>query len=223
MANKDKSGKLDEKELKESMGEDIAILLKQLKEDYFEQTKYLSIPSKIDFIKGELKDVEIVEMDRSMLSHYREVVRYCGSVNFEGNRLFREFLENELHKLEKALLDQKTQPQQIQFEFINNFDHVLEEKIYKYFHEKLVKGKFINEDTLHTYLELAFEKQTAPAEMFDFLRNQTKTTSKVRKIFYKYWNELAGHQHGTKDRYVKLYTNYFNGFKFESEKTNFSK
>jgi len=116
------------------MGENVAFLLNQLKEDYFEQTKYLSIPSKIDFIKGELKNCEIVEIDRIMLTHKREVIRYGGSVIFEGNRLFRVFLENELDKLEKTLMEQETQPKQIHFkDFFNNLDETKINEIQKAF------------------------------------------------------------------------------------------
>lgn len=99
---KDKNEKISVETLKEGYDENVSTLLKQLKEDYFKQTKYLSIPSKIDFIiKVELKEVEIVKdyFHSTYIQTKKEVVKYADSVVYGGNVLYRKFLEKELHRL----------------------------------------------------------------------------------------------------------------------------
>jgi hypothetical protein len=215
-----------EEELRPRFGSNVAYTFDKMKHLYFENTKYLSTQSKIDFIDSELLDCETFKTNpnlRDMIASNIELKTFTVNVFRETNQLYIRFLEDELDKLKKTFREQEDKTKQSRFEFTNNLDHVSEEKVYEYFHEKLVKGKFINEDTLHEYIKLAFEEQTTPTEKFNFFRDQTRTNSKIKKIYYNYWNELAGHQYGTKEKYVKLYCHYFNGFKFESEKTNFSK
>lgn len=109
-----------------------------------------------------------------------------------------------------------------EFNFKNNFDNVSSIKVHEYFKKELVDKNYIeNEKTLHEYLELAFDKQEVPEEKFSFKR--MRTLKSIRQIFYKYYSEIAYKPNGEQDNYIKLLTDYFQGFDFKKVKNNFNK
>lgn len=105
--------------------------------------------------------------------------------------------------------------------FINNFDNVNENKVYQYFKENLVDKKHLTEIELLNYLGLAFEKKTVPTNKLSFSDFRTKQT--ITKIFYTYYKKIAIGKQGNQSEYIKLLTNYFEGFEYKTIKSNFSK
>ena len=106
------------------------------------------------------------------------------------------------------------------FEFINNFDKVDKNKIYKYFKDNLVLKGYLSEIDLERYLITAFQNKTLLSEKLSFKKNNI---GKITNIFYKYYYELASKPHGEKTKYAELLGNYFVGFETKKVKNNFAK
>lgn len=107
------------------------------------------------------------------------------------------------------------------FKFENNFDTTSEDKVFEHFSKGLVKSKMLTEKVLNEYLIQAFEKQTPPQILFSL--NNVQSKSKVMKVFYEYYKNIAGKPHGKQSNYASLLGDYFQGYKTNNVKTNFSK
>jgi hypothetical protein len=80
--------------------------------------------------------------------------------------------------------------------------------------EKNMKnGEFIQ------WIKQAFEMQEAPKKEFKLTGKHTK--SEIRGLFHSYWTSSG--KHGNKKEYVRLLSDYFEEFDFESTNTNFHK
>lgn len=106
------------------------------------------------------------------------------------------------------------------FLFSNEFDKVNEELIYNHFYKNLVDTGYLTNKELETFLTEAFHKKNIPNLKFDLKNIPNKKT--IINIFYSYF-KLAQKPHGKKEQYVKLLTDYFNGYKYENTLTNFAK
>lgn len=129
------------------------------------------------------------------------------------------FIKNNEDKTPK----ETPQPQKTEItslEFTNNFDNVSEVDVYNHF-KKIVEKKMLTDKKLNEYLTQAFEKTTPPKTLFKF--QNTTTKAKLRSYFYDYYRVVAQRPHGKKEDYVKLLSDYFEGYPFETTKTNFSK
>jgi hypothetical protein len=133
-----------------------------------------------------------------------------------------EFLENKKLELEGGIT--LTEPLNLfensESKFTNNFDNVPESIILKYFTEKLVETKYISENDLISFLQLAFDKMEVPRQKISFAR--LNTHQGIIKIFYYYYKTIAGKPYGKQKIYLDLLCNYFNGFENFNIK-NFSK
>ena len=107
------------------------------------------------------------------------------------------------------------------FCFINNFDHVQNERVLSYFKTELVDRNYLTLEVLHKYLIIAFEEKTAPVEKF--VINGKFTIGIIRNIFYRYYADIAQDKHGLKNNYCELLGEYFNGFDTDKIKRNFNK
>jgi hypothetical protein len=105
--------------------------------------------------------------------------------------------------------------------FENNFDNVEQNKVYDYFRTELFDKNYLKEETLNEYLQLAFQDNCIPKEKFNFLKINTKQT--LTRIFYKYYKDIASKPYGKQPKYIKLLTDYFNGYDYDTVKTNFNK
>lgn len=129
---------------------------------------------------------------------------------------YRNYLDNK-HKLQQP----ETNKPDVNFEFENNFDRVKNTAVYDFFKTKLVDKKYLTVDSLHNYLKVAFENQQPPLTKFSF---ENKYLIKdIRKIFYDYFSVINTEKYSAQDRYIKLLTDYFEGFDFEKIKNNFNK
>lgn len=132
-----------------------------------------------------------------------------------------DFLNEAEHETKDNLQPQPQEAETTSFKFENKFDDVSEADVYNHF-KKLVDKKMLSDLELNEYLIKAFQETTLSKKTFKLKRNFS-TKSDVRKIFYDYYKDIAQKPHGKKDDYVKLLTDYFEGYNFETTKTNFSK
>ena len=109
----------------------------------------------------------------------------------------------------------------IKFTFINNFDNVNNVNVYNYFKKELVDKNYLSLEDLEKYLKLSFEKKKLPKAKFIFKQNRTLRV--IRIIFYNYFKNIAYKPNGRQSEYVKLLTDYFQGFEYEKVKNNFNK
>lgn len=79
--------------------------------------------------------------------------------------------------------------------------------------------KYMNNGKFMQWIKLAFELQQLPEHKFLLKGNYIKT--EIRRLFYTYWKEKG--EHGNRNIYVKLLSDYFEGFEFEKTLNNFNK
>jgi len=153
-----------------------------------------------------------------------------GILSIDNDNLKASFMNwyNETLKTITPEAPQQNQPQQpetnnpdVNFEFENNFDRVKNTAVYDFFKTKLVDKKYLTVNNLHSYLKVAFENQQLPQTKFSF--DKKYLIKDIRKIFYNYFTEINTEKYSTQDRYIKLLTDYFEGFNFEKIKNNFNK
>ena len=100
---------------------------------------------------------------------------------------------------------------------INNFNSDSVDDIIDHFRSL---EKYMNNGEFMQWIKQAFEMQEIPERKF-----QLKRGFKIGKIrgglFYTYYKKPGNH--GEKDKYVKLLSDYFEGFEFENTKANFDK
>lgn len=107
------------------------------------------------------------------------------------------------------------------FKFENNFDRVQCSIVYDYFKVELVNKKYLNEENFHAFLKIAFENSLQLQSKFKFEKKYI--IKDIRAIFYKYYNEINFEKYKNQDKYIKLLTDYFEGFEFDKVKSNFNK
>jgi hypothetical protein len=188
----------------------------------------------------EIENHKILNLDNVNLSKTKRG-RELTEIDFIDDQLIKlskmnfdalNIINKKNYKIYKSyLLEKQNQPQKVEsiktdevkptFSFTNNFDNIEETKVLEYFFNKLVVPKFIDKSTLHDFLLIAFDKKEIPKKLFSF--NKLNTKRQIRKIFYDYYNVIAGKPHGKQTKYVELLANYFEGFDTKSIKTNFNK
>ena len=103
----------------------------------------------------------------------------------------------------------------------NNFDNIEIEIVYNFFKTHLVEKKYISEVDLLKYLSASFNKLKPPSKLFRLDNYRTKQD--IIRIFYKYYDKVAGKPFKKQSSYVDLLGQYFIGFDSKSITTNFSK
>ena len=127
-----------------------------------------------------------------------------------------------LNEFEDIELSNIQRPIQENFIFHNNFDGVPQKIVFDYFRQKLVQDhKYLDLETLKSYLIYAFDKLEQPEEKFFF--NNVITKQKIVQIFYKYYNDIARKPSGSQKKYASLLGDYFEGYNVENVSTNFTK
>lgn len=102
-------------------------------------------------------------------------------------------------------------------EFItNNFNGDDIENVLSHFQSL---EKYMNNGKFMQWIKLAFELQQLPEHKFLLKGDYTKT--EITRLFYTYWKEKG--KHGNRNIYVKLLSDYFEGFEFEKTLNNFNK
>lgn len=106
------------------------------------------------------------------------------------------------------------------FTFKNNFDHIDPKDVYDHF-KTLVSRKYLTEKELQTFLKNAFELPDLPEKRLSFSGVASK--SNIYKIFHSYYKNKASHPFKKQLEYVRLLSNYFEGYKENTVKTNWTK
>jgi len=166
-----------------------------------------------------LKDRFFIDIDKSPLKiNFDEVIiKLENSINIERIKLLNDLKKD----IDKEPQQPETNNTDINFEFENNFDRVKNTAVYDFFKTKLVDKKYLTVDSLHNYLKGAFENQKPPLTKFNFEKKYL--IKDIRKIFYDYFTVINTEKYSTQDRYIKLLTDYFEGFDFDKIKNNFNK
>ena len=99
---------------------------------------------------------------------------------------------------------------------INKFNSDSIENIKKHFRDL---EKDMKNGEFEKWIKQAFELKKPPKEKFKLTGKHT--ISEIRKLFHTYW-KIEGVR-GEKDKYVKLLSEYFEGFPFKNTTSNFSK
>lgn len=79
--------------------------------------------------------------------------------------------------------------------------------------------KLMNNGEFMQWIKLAFEKQEPPERKFKLIGKYKK--GDIRKLFHTYWRSSG--EHGNREVYVRLLSDYFEKFEFENTKANFHK
>jgi len=103
----------------------------------------------------------------------------------------------------------------------NNFDNIQIETVYNFFKTQLVEKKYMSEADLLKYLSSSFHKLKPPKKLFTLDNYRTKQD--IIRIFYKYYDKVAGKPFKKQSKYADLLGLYFIGFDSKSISTNFSK
>jgi hypothetical protein len=115
----------------------------------------------------------------------------------------------------------KLKPEQEQPTFENNFDNIQPNEVYRHFKAGLVDKKYLTEQELNDYLKTAFELKTIPETLFKIKDAPKKGT--IEAVFYTYYKNVAGKNHGKQKQYAALLGDYFEGYKTDNVSSNFSK
>ena len=91
--------------------------------------------------------------------------------------------------------------------FINNFDNISTDKIYKHFKAGLVDKHYLTEQELNNYLKAAFELKTIPETRFKL--KHTPTKQKIYTVFYTYYKDISPKIQGSQEEYAALLGDYF--------------
>src|SRR5690554_2989502 len=166
---------------------------------------------------------KIIEAKEKYLT-FRKDTEFCNFMN----GLFFTDLDEALIEFFGAFTDvsdmKRTQPEPMtvhpeadpyEVELItNNFNNDDIEKIKNHF-SKL--EMYMNNGDFMQWIRQAFELQETPQYKFKLAENHKK--GEIRYLFYTYW----GKKHNQKEKYVRLLSDYFDGFELKNTMTNFSK
>ncbi len=102
----------------------------------------------------------------------------------------------------------------------NNFDEVEPTKVVKYF-KILVENGFITQSNFDLFIKNVFYKNQIVSTKINIEKLNVKT--RVKKIFYKYYDTIQPEKYNNQEKYLRLLTDNFVGFNYNSLKPNFSK
>ena len=166
---------------------------------------------------------KIIEAKEKYLT-FRKDTEFCNFMN----GLFFTDLDEALIEFFGAFTDvsdmKRTQPEPMTVHpeadpvetIINNFNGDSVDNIIDHFRSL---EKYMNNGEFLQWIKQAFEMQEAPKKEFKLTGKRTK--SEIRRLFYTYWKSSG--KHGNKKEYVRLLSDYFEEFDFESTYTNFHK
>lgn len=102
----------------------------------------------------------------------------------------------------------------------NNFDKVQPDKVINHF-KQLVDNGYITQLNFEIFIKTVFEKNQIVTSKIEIIKPNSK--SRVKKIFYSYYETYATQKYGVQKKYIELLSNNFIGFNYVSLSTNFSK
>jgi hypothetical protein len=102
----------------------------------------------------------------------------------------------------------------------NKFDFVPIADVYSHFKKGLVDKQHLTNEELLSYLFYAFDRKQVPAKKF--VLNDAKPKERIYNLFGDYFRGKASSPHGKKALYVRLLTDYFEGYNYKTVFANFS-
>ncbi len=99
-------------------------------------------------------------------------------------------------------------------------DNVEPNKVFQHF-KTLVDNGYITQQNLNDFLFTVFEKNETLPIKIDIMKLNSKT--KVKKIFYKYFETYVQSKYGMQKKYIDLLCNNITGFNSKTLSTNFAK
>lgn len=219
------------------IGERHCVYAKNIGDPFENETKIIFENSKKD-VPDELKAPIVIDFSNDDNDDILDMqATSYNFIKFISNRitslcLINEFLEQRKQEIERELIKisqiepsseilKNKEIDSIEFSFNNEFDNVNSKVVFDYFKKELVDKNYLSIEDLENYLKLSFEKKEIPKEKFVFKQN--RTLKAVRAIFYNYFKNIAYKPSGRQPEYVKLLTDYFQGFEYEKVKNNFNK
>ncbi|KQC33385.1 hypothetical protein AAU57_08715 [Nonlabens sp. YIK11] len=94
--------------------------------------------------------------------------------------------------------------------FINNFDNVPPEEVFKFYEKELLNKGVISKLDLNKFLKSAFEDLDVPKEKIRLIRYRTK--GDIGDVFYRFYKDIARGSQGEKQKYLNLLIQYFVDF-----------
>lgn len=169
-------------------------------------------------VKESLEEEKVISMYQRIALKLNAEKQYLPHA-YELEKEFKKYIkiediEQKKHEPKEKVLD----PTNLSFK--NEFDKVKEIEIYNHFNKHLVNNGYLTKNELEIFLTEAFYKKNIPDLKFDLKNIPNKKT--IINIFYSYYM-LAQKPHGKKPQYVKLLTDYFNGYEYSNTLTNFAK
>ena len=123
-------------------------------------------------------------------------------------------------KIVEKSLEIDTKAQNKDFEFINNFNLESESDVFNHFNDRLVKAGYCNEENLQTFLIAAFQDMTIPDNKIKLIDEYKQG---VRNTFHEFYKKSKHHKGKNAQSYCQLLCDYFDGYKLETVRTNWSK
>lgn len=131
---------------------------------------------------------------------------------------YEEILNHRLkYKELYSHLDQNSISQELKF--TNNFDTISSETVYAHFKLCLLDSRLLTKAKFHQYIKAAFEQDILLDTKIVLLKEIPK--SKLINHFAHFYQTINGSPKGKQEKYIKLLTNYFEGFEFDKVKNNF--
>lgn len=108
-----------------------------------------------------------------------------------------------------------------EYDLINNFDNVVSGRVYHHFHENLVIKGHLTNGELISYIKDAFEHRKVPTVRY--VLKGVRSKQRIINVFYRYYKDESGTNHGKQKEYAALLGDYFQGYNTNNVSTNFSK
>ncbi len=170
------------------------------------------------------------ELSSLSLENYTINLPHFTNNRFPGHLYYNEveFIGNEIAKAYKVLNQPKqpeaVNPDEVKKELFklkeNNFDNVQPDKVINHF-KQLVDNRYITQLNFEIFIKTVFEKNQIVTSKIEIIKPNSK--SRVKKIFYTYYETYSTQKYGVQKKYIKLLSDNFTGFDYTSLSTNFSK
>lgn len=102
----------------------------------------------------------------------------------------------------------------------NLFDDVEPNKVFQHF-KILVDNSYITQQNFNDFISAVFERNEVLPIKIEIIKTNSKT--RVKKIFYTYFETYVQNKYGSQKKYIDLLCNNFTGFNAKTLSTNFAK
>lgn len=207
------------------------LIIKKAKELKLYENSTLDIRNRLNTTMHLMDDIkpaeeaEIIEAKEKYLT-FRKETDFCsfltGFLFMDLDRALTEFFgaftdvsDMKRTQTESPALQSEDDPVDIKM-ITNNFNSDDIDSVIDHFRSL---EKNMNNGEFMQWIKQAFELLETPEHKFKLIGKYM--ISEIRGLFYTYYKKPGNH--GKKDKYVKLLSDYFEGFDFEKTKANFNK